>query len=84
MTMLEKPAFSRQRTLSNALSTSAALLSVPQYFLSNEPVFAPTRMGTPCIRAASATFWMFCSLPMLPGLMRTLSAPASIAAIAMR
>ena len=46
---------------------------------SNEPPFTPMRMGMPRCRQASATAFTRSSPPMLPGLMRTLSAPAAMA-----
>ena len=46
---------------------------------SKEPPFTPIRMGMFFWRQASATAFTRSSLPMLPGLMRTLSAPAAMA-----
>ena len=48
------------------------------------PAFTPTRIGTPFAWAARATARTFSAPPMLPGLRRRASAPASMAASAQR
>ena len=51
---------------------------------SSEPPLTPMRMGRPAARQASATSLTFHRSPMLPGLMRILSAPPRTAAMARR
>ena len=69
-----------KRTWPMALSTRAWAVT-PPYFLSNsfssEPPLTPMRMGMPRSRQASATARTRSFDPMLPGLMRILSAPCS-------
>ena len=76
-----------QATLSNALSTSPSAVTPPYFSIkafSRDPLFTPTRIGTPYSRAFFTTARTRSSLPMLPGLIRILSAPHSMAAIASR
>ena len=60
----------------------------PPYFASRSfsrlPPLTPMRMGMPAARQASATRRTFSFGPMLPGLMRSLSTPASAARRASR
>ena len=51
---------------------------------SREPLFTPTRMGIPRSFATSTTALIRSVLPIFPGLIRILSAPFSMAAIARR
>ena len=87
MTRLSYPISSISFTLSKALSTSPSAVT-PWYFstrfFSKEPLFTPTRIGMLRSFATSTTAFTRSALPILPGLMRILSAPFSIAAIARR
>ena len=84
-TRLLYPISSISCILSRALSTSPSAVT-PWYFstrcFSSDPLFTPTRIGTPYSFAFSTTARTLCSSPILPGLIRILSAPFSIAAIA--
>ena len=87
ITRLSYPSSSTTATSFNALSTRASAVT-PPYFarrsFSREPLFTPTRIGIPYSFALSTTAFTRSLAPMLPGLMRILSAPLSIAAIARR
>ena len=79
MTMSPTPYFSSRATSSRALSTRARA-DLPYFCRCSRsmlPVLAPTRTGMPCARTQSATRRTAASPPMLPGLMRILSAPFS-------
>ena len=80
------PNFSNTATLYSALSTKASALRpyFSKKFFSILPVFEPTRTGILCAFTQSATYLSSVSPPMLPGLIRILSAPCSMAAIAIR
>ena len=63
-----------------ALSTSASAVTPPYLAsrsFSKDPPLTPMRMGMPRSRQASATARTRSFDPMLPGLMRILSAPCS-------
>ena len=87
MTRLSYPISSISFTLSKALSTSPSAVT-PWYFstrsFSKEPLFTPTRIGMLRSFATSTTAFTRSALPIFPGLIRILSAPFSIAAIARR
>ena len=83
--MSRNPSSSSNRTCRSALSTSASAVAEPYLAStsrSREPPFTPTRIGTPFSFAARATACTWTRPPMLPGLRRKASAPASIAATA--
>ena len=68
----------------SADSTSASALGSPCFSwmsASSEPALTPTRIGMRWARAQATTSAIFFSPPMLPGLMRRQSAPASAAAM---
>ena len=87
MTRLSYPISSIIFTLSNALSTIPSAVT-PWYFstrsFSKEPLLTPTRIGICRSLAASTTACTRSLFPIFPGLIRILSAPCSIAAIAKR
>ncbi len=69
------------RTVSSAAVTSASTgLSYSSWrrCLGSEPELTPTRSGVPRARASAMTSATLSGPPMLPGLMRTQCAPASI------
>ncbi len=69
-------------TYSSAAETSASTGSERSSScrcLGSDPEFTPTRRGTLAARARSTTSRVFSWPPMLPGLMRTQCAPASMA-----
>jgi hypothetical protein len=79
---LWKPMLSSRSTSSRALSTSALAVGPPCRSKSSffrEPALTPTRMGIPRSAAARATSRTRSFEPMFPGLMRSLSMPASTA-----
>ena len=86
-TRLSYPISSMIRTLSSALSTRPSAVTPPYLAImsfSSEPLFTPTRIGTLCSPAQSTTAFILSRLPILPGFIRILSAPFSIAMIAIR
>ena len=87
ITRLSYPISSIIFTLSNALSTMPSAVT-PWYFstrsFSRDPLFTPTRIGIFRLFASSTTAFTRSALPIFPGLIRILSAPFSIAAIARR
>ena len=86
-TRLSYPMSSIIFTLSNALSTNPSAVTFPYFstiFFSKEPLFTPTRIGTLYSFALSTTAFTLSAEPILPGLILILSAPFSMAAIAIR
>ena len=78
---------SSRRTCRRALSTMAAAVAPParaRMSFSSDPELTPIRMGTPLSPAARTTSRTFSGEPMLPGLRRRPSTPASSAARARR
>ena len=72
-------------TLSRALSTMPSAVTPPYFSInafSREPLLTPTRMGMPRSFAVATTACTLSGPPMLPGLMRILSAPFSMEAMA--
>ena len=87
ITMFSKDRSSSARTSRSALSASPSGVTRPsrsRISFSSDPALTPTRIGIPCSRAFSTTARTCSGAPMLPGLIRILSAPASMAAIASR
>ena len=87
MTRLSYPKSSIMCTLSSALSTMPSAVTPPYFSIngfSREPLLTPTRMGIFRSFAASTTAFTRSVLPILPGLIRILSAPFSMAARAIR
>jgi hypothetical protein len=87
MTRLSYPKSSIMCTLSSALSTMPSAVTPPYFSIngfSREPLLTPTRMGIFRSFAASTTAFTRSVLPILPGLIRILSAPFSMAASAIR
>ena len=85
ITRFSYPSSSIILTLSSALSTIPSAVTPPYFsrrFFSSEPLLTPTRMGIFLSFATFTTAATFSRDPMLPGLMRILSAPFSMAAIA--
>ena len=80
--MSVKSNFSSSETWYRALSTRASGVGEPYFArmcFSKEPELTPMRMGMFFRRQASATAFTRLSSPMLPGLMRILSMPATTA-----
>ena len=81
--MSSNPQSSSRRMCPKALSTNASAVGAPYLASSSrssEPPLTPMRMGIPRLRQASATARTRSGPPMLPGLMRILSAPSSATA----
>ncbi|OQC09022.1 MAG: hypothetical protein BWX75_01352 [Candidatus Cloacimonetes bacterium ADurb.Bin088] len=80
--MAVKSSSSRMRTWLSAASTIALALTpyLATSSLGSEPLFTPMRMGTPRSAARRTTSATFSREPILPGLMRKPSMPASRAA----
>ena len=87
ITRLSYPISSIIFTWFKALSTSPSAVT-PRYFssssFSSEPLFTPTRIGILRSFATSTTAFTRSFAPIFPGLIRILSAPRSMAAIARR
>ena len=86
-TIWSKPIASSCSTAAAALSTRASGVGPPKrrrIFFSSEPALTPIRRAQPASPAFRATSRILFTPPMLPGLILTLSAPASIAIRARR